>query len=47
MPVVENALLAQALYKAVEIGHHIPEELFTAVAEVLAYVYKLKDKKVV
>ena len=47
VPIVENVYLAQALYKAVEIGNHIPEELFTAVAEVLAYVYKLKDKKVV
>ena len=46
IPIVENVLLAQALFKAVEIGHHIPEELFAAVAEVLAYVYRLKGKKV-
>jgi flagellar biosynthetic protein FlhB len=47
VPIVENVILAQALYKAVEIGHTIPAELFTAVAEVLAYVYRLKGKKVV
>ena len=47
VPIVENVALAQALYKAVDIGHHITQELFTAVAEVLAYVYRLKGKKVV
>ncbi len=47
VPVIENVVLAQALYKAVDIGHTIPAELFTAVAEVLAYVYRRKGKKVV
>lgn len=47
IPIVENIILAQALYKAVEIGRPIPGELYTAVAEVLAYVYRLKRKKVV
>jgi len=47
VPIVENVALAQALFKAVEIGHTIPAELYTAVAEVLAYVYRLKGKKVV
>jgi flagellar biosynthetic protein FlhB len=47
IPIVENVLLAQALYKAVDIGRPIPMELYTAVAEVLAYVYRLKGKKVV
>jgi len=45
--IIENIYLAQALYKAVDIGHPIPENLYTAVAEVLAYVYKLKGKTVV
>lgn len=44
IPVIENKPLARALYKQ-EIGDQIPEELFTAVAEVLAYVYRLKNKK--
>jgi len=47
VPIVENVTLAQALYRAVDIGHFIPGDLFTAVAEVLAYVYQLKGKKVV
>ena len=46
VPIVENVPLAQALFKAVEIGDPIPSDLYTAVAEVLAYVYRLKGKKV-
>lgn len=40
---VENKALARALYDTVEIGDSIPEDLYEAVAEVLAYVYSLKD----
>lgn len=40
--VTENKPLAQALFKAVEIGDEIPSEFYKAVAEVLAYIYKLK-----
>lgn len=43
VPVVENKSLARALYDSVEIGDLIPENLYEAVAEVLAYVYSLKD----
>ncbi len=39
---IENKPLARALYHRVEIGESIPEDLFKAVAEVLAYVYRLK-----
>ncbi len=46
IPIVENKPLARALFKAVEAGDEIPEEFFQMVAEVLAYVYKLKGKKV-
>lgn len=42
--IVENKPLAQALYKTVEIGQGVPEKLYQAVAEVLAFVYKLKGK---
>ena len=45
VPVVENKPLARMIYKNVEIGGLIPYELFKAVAEVLAYVYRLKKKK--
>ena len=42
IPIVEDKPLAQALYKTVEIGDAIPEEWYRAVAEILAYVYRLK-----
>ncbi|MDR1692652.1 MAG: flagellar biosynthesis protein FlhB [Oscillospiraceae bacterium] len=38
--IVENKPVAQALYLSCEIGQKIPAELFAAVAEILAYVYK-------
>lgn len=41
---VENRPLARAMYDQVEIGQHIPDEFFKAVAEVLAYVYRIKRK---
>ncbi len=44
VPLVENKPLARALYDQVEIGEEIPEHLFEVVAEVLAYVYRLKGK---
>jgi flagellar biosynthetic protein FlhB len=43
VPMVENRSLAQALYKTVEIGDFIPADLFEAVAEVLAYLIRLKQ----
>ncbi|HOJ14272.1 MAG TPA: flagellar biosynthesis protein FlhB [Deltaproteobacteria bacterium] len=46
VPVVENKPLAQTLYKSLDIGDVIPEELYKAVAEILAYVYRLKRKAV-
>jgi flagellar biosynthesis protein FlhB len=42
VPVIENKPLARALYAQVEVGHYVPESLFQAVAEVLAYVFRLK-----
>ncbi|MEO5341118.1 MAG: flagellar biosynthesis protein FlhB [Magnetococcus sp. MYC-9] len=42
VPIVENPPLARVLYKEVELGHPIPQEMFKAVAEVLAYVYSLR-----
>jgi len=41
VPIVQNAPLAQALYKAVEIGGFIPMAFYHAVAEVLAYIFAL------
>jgi len=42
---MENRPLARALYERTEIGQSIPVDLFQAVAEVLAYVYKVKGKR--
>ncbi len=41
VPVVENQPLAQALYKSAEPGQEIPPQLYRAVAEVLAYIFRL------
>lgn len=41
---VENRPLARALYDQAEIGQAIPEAFFKAVAEILAYVYRIKHK---
>jgi flagellar biosynthesis protein FlhB len=41
VPIVENQPLAQALYQSADVGQEIPPHLYRAVAEVLAYIYKL------
>lgn len=43
VPVLERKVLARALYSSTEVGTSIPRDLFKAVAEVLAYVYRLKN----
>jgi flagellar biosynthetic protein FlhB len=43
VPLVENVPLAQGLYKSTEIGDTIPADLFGAVAEVLAYLVRIKQ----
>ena len=47
VPLIENPPLAQALYKSVDVGQQIPSHLYRAVAEILAYVYKLMGTKAV
>jgi flagellar biosynthetic protein FlhB len=42
IPTVENVPLARALYRLVDVDQEIPMELYKAVAEVLAYVYKIR-----
>jgi len=44
IPILEKKELARTLYKLVEIGQEIPSALYQSVAEVLAYIYKLKGK---
>jgi flagellar biosynthesis protein FlhB len=45
VPIVENVALAQALYKSVDVGQEIPAHLYRAVAEILAYIFKLMNGK--
>jgi flagellar biosynthetic protein FlhB len=42
VPIIEQKPLARALFKSVEVDHYIPGDLYHAVAEILAYVYRLK-----
>jgi flagellar biosynthetic protein FlhB len=44
VPIVENKPLARGMYDLVEVGDEIPETFFNAVAEVLAYVYKMDNR---
>ena len=43
--ITENKPLARALYETVELDKEIPEQFYRAIAEVLAFVYNLKNKK--
>jgi flagellar biosynthetic protein FlhB len=43
VPIIENPPLAQALYGSAEVGQEIPPQLYRAVAEILAYIYKLMN----
>jgi flagellar biosynthetic protein FlhB len=43
VPLIENPPLAQALYKSVDVGQEIPAQFYRAVAEILAYVYRLMN----
>ncbi|MGK0289688.1 MAG: flagellar biosynthetic protein FlhB [bacterium] len=45
IPVYRNPTIARGMYYQVEIGEAVPEEFFKAVAEILAFVYRLKKKK--
>ena len=44
VPVIENAPVARALYKMVDLNQQIPPELYKAIAEILLFVYNLKKK---
>ncbi len=45
VPLVENVPLARTLFKTVKVGQLIPRNLYKAVAEILAYVYRLKNRR--
>ena len=44
IPIIENPPLAQALFKATEVGQAIPPKLYVAVAEILAFLYRTKAR---
>jgi len=46
IPMVENVPLARALYRSVDLEQEIPVDLYKAVAEVLAYVFKVRKRRV-
>ena len=45
IPIMENKPLARAIYSSVDIDEEIPPELYMAIAEILAHVYKMRKKK--
>jgi flagellar biosynthetic protein FlhB len=44
VPILERPPLARALYRTVEVGQEVPEEYYSAIAEILAYVYEISGK---
>ncbi len=44
IPVIQNPPLCRAIYKATRIGQEIPVDLYEAVAEILAFVYRLRTR---
>ena len=43
--IVENEPLARSIYRSTKVNHEVPNELYQAVAEVLAYVYKVRRER--
>jgi flagellar biosynthetic protein FlhB len=46
VPIVSDPPLARTLHSTVEVGHQIPEDLYAAVAQLLAFVYRVAGRKV-
>lgn len=44
VPIIERPPLARAMYKMVDVGQEVPEQFYSAIAEILAYVYELSGK---
>jgi flagellar biosynthetic protein FlhB len=45
IPIIENPPVARLLFTLVDVGHHIPPESFKVVAEILAFVFHIRNKK--
>jgi flagellar biosynthetic protein FlhB len=43
VPILENRSLARGLFKGTKVGQEIPAALYQAAAEILAYVYRLRN----
>ena len=46
VPIMENPPLARALYDKVELDSPVPPNLYAAVAQVIAFIYKLKNRTI-
>ena len=46
VPIMENKPLARFLYRAVEVGSEVPENVYKAVSEIIRYVFKMKNKSI-
>ena len=46
VPIIENPPLARALYGAIDVGRAVPPEFYRAMAEILAYIYKLMGRNI-
>jgi flagellar biosynthetic protein FlhB len=44
IPIIENPPLARALYKSTKVGQSIPSQLYSAVAEILAFLYRAQKR---
>ena len=45
VPIIENPPLARALYGSIQVGNAIPPEFYKAIAEILAYIYRVMGRK--
>ncbi len=45
VPIIENPPLARALYSSIQVGSVIPPEFYKAIAEILAYIYRMMGRK--
>ena len=45
VPVIENPPLARALFATIEIEQEVPEDQYRAVAEVIGFVYRMRERK--
>ena len=46
VPIIENPPMARALYGAIDVGRAVPPEFYRAMAEILAYIYKMMGRDV-